>query len=106
MTVDSGADAGYPKTIEEEYYISELPEGFERVDYSKRDISVSSTYFNNDKYVFFIQYTKEYYEENYDNERASFGEYTNIQGQDYILSIRSNLNKNIILELCKSTKSN
>ena len=122
VTVESGTAEGYPETIEEEYYISELPEGFERVDYSKRDISVSSTYFNNDKYVFFIQYTKEYYEGAFDNEQTQY-EKQFISGQDYlilssdydttfvwddgsyILSIRSNIDKNTILELCESTKS-
>lgn len=122
VTVDSGTDAGYPETIEEEYYISDLPEGFERVDYSKRDISVSSTYFNNDKYVFFIQYTKEYYEGTFDNEQTQY-EKQFISGQDYLIlssdydttfvwddgsyifSIRSNIDKNTILELCESTKS-
>ena len=123
VTVESGTAEGYPETIEEEYYISELPEGFERVDHSKMDNSVVSFYFNDDEYIIFSQYTKEYYESHYDNEQTTFEEkclsnnqsYLIIESDadtvfvwdngEYILSIRSNLNKNIILELCKSTKS-
>ena len=122
VTVDSGTDAGYPETIEEEYYISDLPEGFERVDYSKIDTSVVSFYFNNDDYIVFSQYTKEYYKTNYDNEQASIEKefyssnqsYLIIESEvdtvciwdngSYILSIRSNLDKDIIIKMCKSTK--
>ena len=122
VTVDSGTDAGYPETIEEEYYISDLPEGFERVDYSKIDTSVVSFYFNNDDYIVFSQYTKEYYKTNYDNEQASIEKefyssnqsYLIIESEvdtvciwdngSYILSVRSNLDKDIIIKMCKSTK--
>ena len=123
VTVESGTAEGYPETIEEEYYISDLPEGFELIDYYKMDTSIVSMYCNNDEYIIFSQYTKEYYESHYDNEQTTFEEkclsnnqsYLIIESDadtvfvwdngEYILSIRSNLNKNIILELCKSTKS-
>ena len=122
VTVESGTAEGYPETIEEEYYISELPEGFERVDYSKIDTSVVSFYFNNDDYIVFSQYTKEYYKTNYDNEQASIEKefyssdqsYLIIESEvdtvyiwdngSYILSIRSNLDKDVIIKMCKSTK--
>lgn len=123
VTVDGEIDGKYPDTIKEEYYISDLPEGFERVDYSKSSISVFSAYENNDKYILFSQYTKAYYETSFDNEQTSFDEkcFSNNQSYlvlesevdtifvwdngSYILSIQSNLDKNTIQELCKSTKS-
>lgn len=122
VTVDSGTDAGYPETIEEEYYISDLPEGFDEVEYMKSDLAVRRNYFNNNSYIFFLQFTKAYYRDNYDNEhsvsiehyRDNKQEYQVIVAQNvityiwdngrYIISITSNLDKNSILKLCKSTK--
>lgn len=122
VTVDSGTDAGYPETIEEEYYISNLPEGFERVDYSKSSISVFSAYENKDKYILFSQYTKAYYETNYDNELTqSTKQYSKNEqvflvfesekettfiwdNGEYIFTITSNLDKSSITNLCDSTK--
>ena len=120
VTVESGTAEGYPETIEDEYYIFDLPEGFELIDYYKMDTSIVSMYCNNDEYIFFSQYTKDYYETNYDNEHASFEQelystnqsYLIIESEvdtvyiwnngSYILSIRSNIDKNTILELCES----
>lgn len=122
ITTESGTDSGYPETIEEEYYISELPEGFVEVDYSKIDLSVDVTYFNNDDFIFFSQYTKSYYKETFDNEQTEYLKYVDKNGQEYlysiiendktyiwdngfyILKISSNLDKDDILKLCKSTK--
>lgn len=122
VTFESGTAEGCPETIEEEYYISDLPEGFERVDYSKIDTSVVSFYFNNDDYIIFSQYAKKYYKTNYDNEQTTLTTNYSTESQDYlvfesnedatfiwdngsyILSIQSNLDKNTIQELCESTK--
>ena len=122
VTVESGTAEGYPKTIEEEYYISDLPEGFERVDYSKSSISVFSAYENKDKYILFSQYTKAYYETNYDNELTqSTKQYSKNEqvflvfeseeettfiwdNGEYIFTITSNLDKSSITNLCDSTK--
>lgn len=122
VTTESGTDTGYPTTIEEEYYISELPEGFEEMDKGKTDNSIDISYFRNDDYILFTQYTKAEYEVNYDNERSEFDEYTDRDGEHYmvitneneityiwdngryIFEIASNLNKDSILKLCKSTK--
>ena len=113
---------GYPTTIEEEYYISELPEGFEEMDKGITDNSVDISYFRNDEYVFFTQYAKTAYEQNYDNEHSEFNEYTDSDGKrymvitnksgityiwdngKYIFEITSNLYKEYTLKLCKSTK--
>ncbi|MBQ8966957.1 DUF4367 domain-containing protein [Ruminococcus sp.] len=122
VTTESETDIGYPTTIEEEYFISELPDGFEEMDKEKTDNSIDISYFRNDEYVFFTQYTKAAYEQTYDNERSEFNEYTDSDGEQYmvitnksgityiwdngryIFEITSNLDKEYTLKLCKSTK--
>ena len=51
VTTESGTDKGYPTNIEEEYYISELPDGFEEMDKGKTDNSIDISYFRNDEYI-------------------------------------------------------
>ncbi len=122
VTTESGTDKGYPTNIEEEYYISELPDGFEEMDKGKTDNSIDISYFRNDEYVFFTQYTKTAYEQTYDNERSEFNEYMDSDGKQYmvitnksgityiwdngryIFEVTSNLDKEYVLKLCKSTK--
>lgn len=122
VTVESGTDKGYPTTIEEEYFISELPDGFVEMDKGITDNSIDIIYFRNDEYVFFTQYTKAKYERNYDNERSEFSEFIDSDGKrymiitnqseityiwdngKYIFEITSNLDKEYTLKLCKSTK--
>lgn len=122
VTTESGTDKGYPTNIEEEYYISELPDGFEEMDKGKTDNSIDISYFRNDEYVFFTQYTKTAYEQTYDNERSEFNEYMDSDGKQYmvitnksgityiwdngryIFEVSSNLDKEYVLKLCKSTK--
>ena len=121
VTTESGTDAGYPETIEEEYYISELPEGFEQTQYGLSISALSISYSNNlGKYVLFTQRTKSKYGTNYDNRTEI--EIITHNGVDYMMieynndvtyiwdngrytfEITSNLDKNRLLELCDSTK--
>ena len=41
VTTESGTDDGYPTSIEEKYYISKLPAGFEQTQYGETDNSIS-----------------------------------------------------------------
>ena len=122
MTTDSGTDMDYPETIEEEYYISALPEGFEITNAVRTDNSIDISHFRGEEYILFSQYAKSKYKQNYDNERTVSQEFTDEDGQKYlvfvndnnftyiwdngryILEITSNLNKDELLKLCKSTK--
>jgi hypothetical protein len=122
VSVDSDTDNNYPKSIEDEYYISQLPDGFEQTDYNKTANSITVTYFNDDEYIFFDQYTKDVYLAEFDNENSTLESFTDEYGQeyliqdtgydytfvwdngDYIIQITSNTNKNKALELCKHTK--
>jgi len=113
IIADSEIENSYPHSIDEEYHISSLPNGFKQVDYDKMENSIIITYFKDDDYIFFEQYTKDAYLSNYDNEQSTFESYTDENGQDhtfiwdngkYIFEICSNLNKRSVLELCESTK--
>ncbi len=41
VTIESGTDDGYPTSIEEKYYISQLPAGFKQTQYGETDNSIS-----------------------------------------------------------------
>lgn len=99
-------------------------DGFKQVDYDKMENSIIITYFKDDDYIFFEQYTKDAYLSNYDNEQSTFESYKDENGQEYlvhntdhdhtfiwdngkyIFEICSNLDKQSVLELCESTKTN
>ena len=121
VTTESGTDAGYPETIEEEYYISELPEGFEQTQYGLSSTALSiyySDYYGN--YILYEQKVKTLYKSYYDdrlNESKviySNQEYLIIESDKnttyiwdnghYIFEISSNIDKKSILKLCDSTK--
>ena len=121
ITTESGTDSGYPKTIEEEYYISELPEGFERMNYEKTRLSIDEMYIFKDDYIVLYQSTKDKYTENIDNNQTNYDyliddnrkyiiasndyDTTIIWDDDkYVFTLRSNMNKETILKMCKSTK--
>ena len=121
VTTESGTDSEYPGTIEEEYYISALPEEFVVTDTIDTENIKYHSYFRNSDYVIFTQFTKSEYEQNYDNEYTEYKElidddekYLVIENEydttyiwdngKYIFTIQSNLDKKDIIDLCKSTK--
>ena len=102
VTTESGTDDGYPTSIEEKYYISKLPAGFEQTQYGETDNSISVFYSNGKKGILFDQNVKGDHKIYMDNERTDF---TCIWDNGrYILSISSNLDKETVIDLCKSTK--
>lgn len=113
----------YPNTIEEEYYISEIPEGFECDLYDKCEAWVDYSYTNDEgDYIVFRQEIKDVFGGVYDIEHSVFYEYTDDDGQKYLIHecgsqysiiwengkyifiIGSNLDKEEILDLCRSIK--
>lgn len=122
VSVNSDSERDYPTTIEEEYEISNLPDGFELSDYNRDKGTLFSAYFNEDKYIFFEQFVHDSYSGYFDNEHSEIEYYDDESGQEYliqntghdyciswdngnyILQIISNLDKNDILSLCESTK--
>lgn len=121
VSANSEIDKGYPTAIEDEYYIDNIPAGFEEVDHVEMDNSITITYFKDDQYIFFEQHTKTAYAVNYDNEHSELY-YTDDNGQEYLIhdtgydytfiwdngqyifEICSNLDKKSIQNLCEYTK--
>ncbi len=116
-------DHPFPKTIEEEYTI-DLPEGFVLVDEYRYDTLVDKHYENNDK---FIQFTQDIVcggRHSFDNETGTNeivvdenetkfvvhhdyvdNSYIIVWSNDiYMFTIYSNLDEEMVWNLCKSTK--
>lgn len=118
----SGGISDYPQTIEEEYEITDLPSEFEQTDYYIDDTSVLISYISGEKYILFEQTVYYDFLSNYDNSHSVLEYYTDEFGQeyliqntgtdycitfnngDYIIQITANLDKNTVIDLCKSTK--
>ncbi len=112
-----------PDTLEELYEITELPEGFV-LEYSDEfPTSASADYVFEDYYIMFKQTIKATYRISLDNEHSVLETYVDDSGQEYllhlsdagnirviwskngyILDIASNLDKETVMDLCKSTK--
>lgn len=123
VSVSINTEKDYPVTIEEEYAISNLPDGFELSDYNRDSGTIFAAYFYGDKYIFFEQFVHDSYLVNFDNEHSELEYYTDESGQEYLIQstnhdfciswdngeyifkITSNLNKKDTLSFCKSTKS-
>lgn len=114
---------GYPKTIEKEYRISNIPEGFDLIDINKSITSVHRVYKRDNDYIVVSQYTKENYEMNLDNEHTTLETITDSDGTEYLIAtstygqimylwdsgeyifdLSSTLGKDATMELCRSLK--
>ena len=115
--------AGAPTTIEEIYYIPELPEGYECIDIIALDTNVSTTYYNqNSNFINLNQYVKSKYNTHYDNNTMypiMVGEYNGVfidhsseqvltcviwDGGDYIFHLEGTMSKDEIMSLAESVK--
>ena len=124
VIVENDISNDYPKTIEDEYYISELPEGFEMTNEFKLEDKYFAYYTNNQKFIMFNQYTMDRYKIYYDNGHYEFDKYIDNDkieylvlyigvddsylyvwnNSSYVFEINSNLDKSTITKICKSTK--
>lgn len=114
---------GCPQSIEEVYYLSEIPSDFELLEDSISDISVYTAYINSatGKTITFHQSIKTAFAPHYNTEKnkleeISIGEHFGIglEGKksyivawdngDYILEISADLSKSEVLNLAESTK--
>ena len=122
VEIENDPDISCPETIQEEYYISDLPEGFVQSQVDKTDNTLSIVYSCGERHIIFEQHTLSGFKLNIDNEHNIFEEYTDPDGtvykiatrkditviiwsiEDYVFSVESNLNKDCTLNLCESTK--
>lgn len=120
VNIDDMSD--YPETIETEYIIDNIPEGYELTEYDKNNNAICYYYMKEDSYIFFEQILKTPSTHNVDNEFSSMEKYTDDNGQEYFIHIlnddflvmwdngeyifrtSSNLDKNSTMDLCKCTK--
>ncbi len=96
-----------------------IPEGFELSEKNITSNYVYKLYKNDDKFIIYTQVNEEMYSASIDNERSTIENYTNNNGihftiiktdskyiviwkdENYVYTIKSNLTKNEILDLCK-----
>lgn len=111
-----------PQSIEEMYYLSELPSGFELLQESVSDISVFTVYVNSSEETITLHqsiktaFETHYNTENYKLEEILIDEHIGIglerrkgyivawDNGDYILEVSSNLPKSETINLAKSAK--
>lgn len=110
-------------TIEYEYYLPEVPEGFEIADKDVSKVWVFTDYKNklSEQYIFFVQFTKDTFvahcnTEYYDFEEIEINGHNGLcidesnysyivwDNGDYILEIYGGLNKNAMMNLAKTAK--
>ncbi len=115
-----------PSLIEYEYYLSEIPDGYELYENDTTLYSVCKIYINSEnRTLTFYQNVKKYYDQHFDNEKNSFEEveinghyglYINFGTEkrehgdlvwdngDYILEINGDLSKSELVNLAKCIK--
>ncbi len=116
-----------PSLIEYEYYLSEIPDGYELYENDTTLYSVCKIYINSEnRTLTFYQNVKKYYDQHFDNEKNSFEE-VEINGHyglyidfgtekrehgdlvwdngDYILEINGDLSKSELISLAQSAKA-
>lgn len=116
-----------PLTIEYEYYISDLPDGFEMVEHNSSSYEVYTLYENtlSEQVITLAQYTKSDFNTHYNTEQNNFeeieindhngvcldisndecdGSIVVWDNGDYVLELYGNLSKKAMTRLAKSTK--
>lgn len=112
----------YTKIIIEEEYEIDVPDGFKLEEYHSDDNLINCRYSNGKDFIDFEQIPAGIYSASIDNERSKSYNYTDDEGNkylvfewnksrlfiwnngEYVFEISSNLDKNDIVDLCKSTK--
>lgn len=116
-----------PKTIENAYYLSEIPKGYEFYEIDSSELSIYTAYVNTDtnRYFTFKQSVKDGYKRNFNTENREFEE-LDINGHfalylddsksesfyggivwdnvDYILQVTGDFTKDELINLAKSAK--
>jgi hypothetical protein len=85
VTVMPDESSDYPKTIETEYEISNIPSGYSQIDYCKIENSVYADYSDGKGNIFYEQYTKDSYDASLDNEHSEIYYFTDDNGQEFLV---------------------
>ena len=121
ISTDTGSNDGYPKTIEEEYRISKLPQGFKQQYHNRTETMVDIPYYSSDSRIMFTQFTKDSFEIIFTDE-AKTEEFADADGQKYqvvsagyesvyiwdngryIFEITGSLDRDKMIEICRSVQ--
>lgn len=114
---------GCPQYIEEEYYLPQIPEGFELFDRSVSNFTIYTAYMNSEtkQTISFCQSVKKAFAPHYDTENStleqiSINEHEGVgldwtigyiaawDNGDYILEVAGDLSKSEVINLAKSAK--
>ncbi|SEK70651.1 protein of unknown function [Ruminococcus sp. YRD2003] len=125
LTVDNDVAKHYPETIENEYCLTDIPDGYEKTIYQKGDKKIRTVYQGkSNEYIIFYQYTKSafYSDFFYETQEVMTDEndrqyicYTTSHMKDnthtffwdndeYIFEVSSKLDKQALFEVCKSVR--
>ena len=121
ISADTGSNDGYPDTIEEEYRISKLPQGFKQQYHNRTETMVDIPYYSRSSRILFTQFTKDSFRITFTDE-AKMQEFTDTDGQKYqvviteyetvyiwdngryVFMVSGSLDKDKMIELCRSVK--
>ena len=121
ISTDTGSNDGYPKTIEEEYRISKLPQGFKQQYHNRTETMVDIPYYSSYSRIMFTQFTKDSFEIIFTDE-AKTEEFADTDGQKYqivvteyetvyiwdngryVFMVSGDLDKDKMLDICRSVK--
>ncbi len=122
ISADTGSNDGYPDTIEEEYRISKLPQGFKQQYHNRTETMVDIPYYCADSRILFSQFTKGSFKIVFTDE-AKTEECVDTDGQKYqvviteyetvyiwdngryVFMVSGDFDKETMLDLCRSVKA-
>ena len=129
LTVDNDVAKHYPETIETEYCLTDIPDGYEKTIYQKGEKKIRTVYIGEaNGFIIFYQYTKSaFYSVYFSETQEVFTDendrqyicctetFVNRKGtppkhtfywdnDDYIFEVSSKLDKQELFEICKSLK--
>ena len=121
VTTDSESRGGYPKTIEEEYRITALPDGYKQVYCQRTETMVDIPYYSEESRILFAQHTKDSFSITFTDE-AKIEDCIDSDGQKYqvvsagyesvyiwdngryIFEITGSLDREKMIEICCSVQ--
>ena len=121
ISADTGSNDGYPDTIEEEYRISKLPQGFKQQYHNRTETMVDIPYYSCDRRILFTQFTKDSFKITFTDD-AKTQELIDTDGQKYqvviteyetvyiwdngryVFMVSGDFDKDKMLEICRSVK--
>lgn len=121
ISTDTDSNGGYPKTIEEQYRITSLPDGYKQAYRQSTETMVDIPYYSADSRILFVQHTKDSFSITFTDD-AKIEDCTDSDGQKYqvvragyesvyiwdngryIFEITGSLDRDKMLKICRSVQ--